>query len=341
MCITIEHMIHARWLDFLCRAEVGTQKHLSLHSAETFKRASRRVSGDANEPRLVAVSARTVEQTCGIFVADAANACIKWLDQQRDELKEVYRAERGARLLNMMLFDSNSADLYVIESSEKSRLFTKTTRFRLLQMDSLVKHEMRYTIKWAAKFYKVDTKELDATGERTSLCRAGSYLLCSVAHSRRLVFFKHRSDDDQDDIDDDKKKMRLMCGTRMKKDKSTRAAGTQLFDEEIMHIDAHSSHSGSPVAIAFVHSIRLYRHESSQSNVADLNLQETFRVTRESVHKLLFSDDRLLVAERSQNEYNIWSWNIVGDRLETARRVHLDSLYYLDSVTDILSLRLE
>ena len=332
----------------------GPPEHLSLHSAETFKRASWRVSGDVDEPRLVAVATRTVEQTCGIFVTDAANACIKWLDQQHDELKKVYRAERGARLLNMMLYDSNSPDLYAIESIEKSRLFTKTTRFRLLQIDchySLIKQEMICTIKWAAKLYRANTIKLDATGESTSLCHAGSYLLCSVAHSRRLVFFKHQSDKEEEE------EMRLKRETRMKKDKSTRAAGNQLFDEEIMHIDALNSHSGSPVAIAFVHSIRLYRHESSQSKVAALNLQETFRVTRESVHKLLFYGDRLLVAERSQNKYNIWSWNIVGDRLETASRVHLDSqssvqswcigpsenlIYCLDSVTnDILFLKLE
>ena len=340
----------------MCFACAGPPEHLSLHSAETFKSASWRVSGDANEPRLVAVAARTVWQTRGIFVTDAANACIKWLDQQHDELKEVYRAERCARLLNMMLYDSNSPDLYAIESIiEKSWLFTKTTRFRLLQIDchySLIKHEMRCTIKWAAELYEVDTKKLDVTGERTSLCHAGSYLLCSVAHSRRLVFFKHRSDKEEEE-----EEMTLKIETQMQTGTFTRAAGDQLFDEEIMHVDALSSHSGLLVAIAFVHSIRLYRHESSQSKVADLNLQETFRVTRASVHMLLFYGDRLLVAERSQNEENIWSWNIVGDRLETARRVHLDSqssvqswcigpsenlIYCLDSVTnDILFLKLE
>ena len=337
-------------LVIMCFACAGPPEHLSLHSAEIFKSASWRVSGDANEPRLVAVAARTVWQTRGIFVTDTANGCIKWLDQQYDELKEVYRAERGTRVHNTMLADPCRLDLYAIESIEKSQ--EKETLFRLLRIGWTCKTDKEiWTVKWAEKFYEEDSEKLDAKEPHTSLCRAEGYVLCAVACSR-LVFFKHISDKEEEE-----EEMRVKRETQMKTGTLTRAAGDQLFDEEIIHVDALSSHSGLLVAIAFVHSIRLYRHESSQSKVAALNLQEIFLVTRESVHKLLFYGDRLLVAERSNNEDNIWSWNIVDNRLETARRVHLDSqssvqswcigpsenlIYCLDSVTNyILSLKLE
>ena len=45
-----------------------------------------RVSGVESEPRIVAVSARVDRLTYDLFVADAANACIKWFDHRDDTL---------------------------------------------------------------------------------------------------------------------------------------------------------------------------------------------------------------------------------------------------------------
>ena len=163
---------------------------LSLRGVERVERASWRVSGDVSEPRLVAVAARAVLQTRALFVTDAANECIKWWDQQRDELKQVYRAERGAHVHNMLFADSRRLDLYAIESLEESQV--EETLFRLLRIRWTCKTDKeRWTVKWAEKFYEKDSKSLDAKEQRTSLCRSEGYVLCAIACSRRLVFFKH------------------------------------------------------------------------------------------------------------------------------------------------------
>ena len=328
----------------------GIPKHLSLPlraDVERVERASWRVSGDASEPRLVAVAAW---QTRALFVTDAANECIKWGDRQSGEMKQVYRAERCAHVHNILLADSSRLDLYAIESLDESQV--KETLFRLLRIRWKCETDKEtWTVKWAEKFYEADSKSLDAKEQRTSLCRFEGHVLCAIARSRRLMFFKHLSDEEEEKLKHESEK---------KADTPKRAVGEQCFDEDIMHVEALSSHSVSLVAIAFVHSIRLYRaREDTQPKAAALNLQETFRITFGSVHKLLFYGNSLLVAERSSKEDkdNIWSWNIVDDKLETARRVHLDTLssvqswcnvpaenliYCLDSATNnILSLKLE
>ena len=58
-----------------------------------------------------------------------------------------------------------------------------------------------------------------------------------------------------------------------------------------------------------------------------LDLQVTFRVVCENVHKLLFSGDRLLVNARSddEDEHTIWSCRVMGERVCGEGRVLLDS----------------
>ena len=65
----------------------------------------------------------------------------------------------------------------------------------------------------------------------------------------------------------------------------------------------------------------------SQSTDTRLDLQETFRVECEHVHKLLFAGDRLLVNARfdDEGEQSIWSCRVMGERVYGEGRVLLDS----------------
>ena len=287
-------------------------EYLSLRCTQRYSSEVWRVSGDESEPRLVAVAAPVDRLTHDLFVADAVNACIKWFDHRDDTLKQVYRAEGGARVHNALLPDARRLDLYAIDSLDNSGLNKAETRFRLLRLRWTIKKEKvenegidLWEVKWAEEFYRVDSEHLDANAQYSSLCRAGGHVLCSVALSRRLVAFKYQTENELE--------------------KKGEVVGDQQFDEEIVHVDALNSTVGSLVAIAFADGIRLYRHESAQPKAGALNLQETFKVNRENVHKLLFAGERLLVAHRSQNEVDCaWSWNIVDERLADENPVHLE-----------------
>ena len=301
------------------RLYAGSPKYLSLRCAQRYSREVWRVSGDESEPHLDAVSARVDRLTHGLFVADAANACIKWFDHRDDTLKQVYRAERGARVHIAMLPNARRLDLFAIDSLNNSGLNKAETRFQLLRLRWTIKKEEEsdeeeekkkveekeiWNVKWAEEFYRLDSEQHGANAEHTSLCCAGGHVLCSVARSRRLVAFKYRTENER-------------------KEEKGEVVGAQQFDEEIVHVDALKSDTASLVAIAFVDRIRLYRHESAQPKAGALNLQETFRVNRKNVHKLLFAGERLLVAQRSQNEVDcVWSSNIVDARLADEKPVH-------------------
>ena len=292
----------------------GSPEYLSLRCAQRYSSEVWRVSGDESEPRLVAVAARVDRLKHDLFVADAANACIKWLDHRDDTLKQVYRVERGARVHNALLPDARRLDLFAIDSLlDNSGLNKAETRFRLLRLRWTIKKEKEkkkveekeiWNVKWAEEFYRVNSEQLDANAQNSSLCHAGGHVLCSVTLSRFLVAFKYQTENERNE------------------EKGERV-GDQQFDKEIVHFDALNSTAGSLVAIAFVDGIRLYRHESAQPKAGALNLQESYRVNRENVHKLLFAGERLLVAQRSQNEVDcIWSSNIVDARLADEKPVH-------------------
>ena len=97
-----------------------------------------------------------------------------------------------------------------------------------------------------------------------------------------------------------------------------------------MHVDTLNSATGSLVAIAFADdSIRLYR----PVNETRFDLQETFRVVCENVHKLLFAGERLLVAARSEDEEadHLWSCRVVGERISGEAHMLLDKQRSIDS----------
>ena len=133
-------------------------------------------------------------------------------------------------------------------------------------------------------------------------------MLCAVAGAHRLAAFEYTS-----------------------RNEPLKAAGDQRFDEAIVHVDALTSDTRSLVAIAFADdSIRLYRLQKkllSQLTETRLDLQETFRVECEHVHKLLFAGDRLLVNARfdDEDEHSIWSCHVMGERVYGEGRVLLDS----------------
>ena len=119
----------------------GSPEYLSLHCAQRYSSEVWRVSGDESEPRLVAVSARVDRLTHDLFVADAANACIKWFDHRDNTLKQVYRAERGARVHNALLPDARRLDLFAIDSLDDSGPNKAETLFRLLRLRWTIKKE--------------------------------------------------------------------------------------------------------------------------------------------------------------------------------------------------------
>ena len=305
----------------------GSQEYLSLRCAQRYSSEMWRVSGDESEPRLVAVSARIDRLTHDLFVADAANACIKWFDHRDDTLKQVYRAERGARVHNALVPDARRLDLFAIDSVDNSGLNKAETRFRLLRLRWTIKKQNKeedelhfrltikkekkedegmeiWEVKWAEEFYRADSEQLDANAQHTSLCRAGGHVLCSVTLSRRLVAFKYQTENER-------------------KEEKAEVVGYQEFDKEIVDVDALNSTAGSLVAIAFTDGIRIYRHESAQQKAGYFNLQETLRVNRENVHKFLFYGERLLVAERSkENVDRICSWQMVNARLADDKSVN-------------------
>ena len=183
-------------------------------------------------------------------------------------------------------------------------------------------------MKWSAEFYRKETDQFAVDAPSTSLCRAGSHVLCVVAHSPRLAAFKYTSSEEP-----------------------LRTAGDQRFAEEILHVDAFNAATGSLVAIAFAdETIRLYRSGTLQPKETHFVLQETCRVVCENVQKLLFAEERLLVAERSKDEETdrVWSCRIVGEQLSGEAHVQFDKetsveswcfdnkfnqLYCVDSVT--------
>ena len=313
------------------RLFTASSEYLSLRCAQRYSSEVWRMSGDESEPRLIAVSARVDRLTHDLFVADAANECIKWFDHRDDTLKLVYRAERGARVHNALLPDARRLDLFAIDSFDNSGPNKDETRFRLLRLRWTIKKEEEpneeeeesdeflqpikkikveekeiWNIKWAEEFYRVDSEQLDAKAQHTSLCRVGGHVLCSVARSLRLVAFEYQTENER-------------------KEEKGEVVGDQQFDQEIVHIDAFNSTAGSLVAIAFGKGIRIYRHESAYPKADNFNLKEIFRENRENVHKLLFAGERLLVAQRSQNEVDcVWSWNIVDARLADEKPVHLE-----------------
>ena len=228
----------------------------------------------------------------------------------------MYRAAGDIRLHSLLLPNSNDDDtIFAIESKQLSRLvgvlIRNETVFTLSSLTCFTEDkQFIWKLTGSAEFYRVDTEALENEVPPTSLCRAGRHVLCAVAHSHRLIAFEYTNN-----------------GLPPKE------AGDQRFEEEIVHVDALNADTGPLVAIAFAdESIRLYRNESTQPNEARFALHETFRVTCENVRKLLFAGERLLVAERSDDEevHRVWSCRVVGERLFPEGEVILDTKISLE-----------
>ena len=289
----------------------------------------------ARQPALATALSRQPEPF--VIGADDANRCIKRLYTSSGRIVDTYRGMGETRVHNVLLPDLyDESDLCAIESAYVSRLvgvfIRNETLFRLVRLKYNKESEKNETwIQiWSAEFYRMDSEQLDAEAPRTSLCRAECHVLCAVAHSHRLAAFEYTSS---------REPLRL--------------AGDQRFNEEIEHVDAFNSATGSLVAIAFADdSVRLYRNGSQQAKEIRFALQETCRVLCENVRKLLFAGERLLVAARSDDEEadSIWSCRLVGERLYGEARVLLDlqtaaveswcfdhkfnQIYCVDSVTN-------
>ena len=165
-----------------------------------FKIAKALVDVYEQEPALACAITR--EPAPLVFGVDEANQCIRRLYPNTNRIAEVYKPEGDARVHNLLLpdtFDENH--LCAIESTRVSRLvgvlIRQETLFRLVLLswhytnDSADKEKWETT--WSAEFYRTDTELLDAERPLTALCRAGSYVLCAVARSHRLVAFEYKS----------------------------------------------------------------------------------------------------------------------------------------------------
>ena len=253
-----------------------------------------------------------------LFCSDDANRCIKRLYSNTGQLAQTYRAESDTRMHNLLVpnaYDEN--DLFAIQSKHISRLagvfIRNETVFSLVRLTWHFKADSEekevWQVSWSAELYRVDMEQRrGAEAPTSSLCLAGSFVLCAIAGAHRLAAFEYTS-----------------------RDEPLKMAGDQRFDEAIVHVDALTSDTRSLVAIAFADgSIRLYRPQKkllSQSTETRLNLQETFRVVCEHVHKLLFAGDHLLVSARSddEDEHSIWSCHVMGERVYGEGSVLLDS----------------
>ena len=304
--------------------------------ARAFAREPALADAFARDPTLTDAFAR--EPAPLVFGVDVVNRCVKRLYSTTGNLLDAYRAPGDTGVHNVLLpntYDEN--ELYIIESKQVSHLvgvlYRDETTFSLVRLAWRFEVDREDKEAWectgSAEFYRVDTKQLVPQAPPTSLCRAGSHVLCAVSSTYRLAAFVYKG-----------------------RDEPLKAAGDQRFDEKLLHVDALNSATGPLIAIAFAdESIRLYRNEA-QHKKTRFSLLETFRVFCENVDKLLFAGERLLVAERSgeedEDEHRVWSCRVMGERLYPEGRVLLGSpisvaswcydakfkhIYYVDALT--------
>lgn len=240
------------------------------------------------------IGSKVIASNPFVFATDEANRCIKWLHTGTGHLTDAYRSKSETRVHNVLIHDpSDDNNMLAIESVLVSRLVGVLIRnevlYRLVQLTRQFREEKTiWENTWSADFYRVETDTIETELPSTSLCLAGSFVLCAVSQSHLLVAFEYVSP------------VELM-----------KMAGDQRFDERIQCIDALNSATGSlqAIAIAFADdSIRLYRMELNRTA---FTLQETYRVFCENVCKLLFAGERLLVAERSEDEEMLASGAVV------------------------------
>lgn len=271
------------------------------------------------DPEIASTFAR-MASSLFLFGADSANRCIKLLHTGTGALIEAYKTDSVTHCVhNAFLPDlSKKEDLLAIDSIPVSRLIgvfiRNETVFHVLRLSFEYagnKSTDTWHVIWKEEFYRVEKEQLEAEDSHTSLCRAGNYIICAVSGAYRLTAFEY-------------------TGSK----NPLKAEGEQRFDEKIVQVAATNSTNGSLIAIAFADdTIRLYLQKSSQRSKMRFDLQETFQVVCENVHQLLFTGERLLVTERSEDEEEdrIWSCQVIGEGLNVEGIVQLDEPTSIES----------
>ena len=246
-----------------------------------------------------------------VYGADEVAGNIMRLEANTEKLAEVYKSADGVRVHNALQLNSiDERDVCLIESTSVGALIHKETLFRLVRitcLNSIIREydETIWNTTWSVEFDRVDKQLLDAESPVTSLFRAGNILLCAVVRSHRLVAYEYIS-----------------------RNEPLRAAGEQLFEQQIVHADALNTATRPLIAIAFFDdSIRLFTNRCSQTNGNNLDMQEICKVFCERVHELLFAGERLLVSDRpdDENEQRVWSCRVTEGQLFAEGRVQFDS----------------
>lgn len=251
-----------------------------------------------NHYELAHTVARTAS-TVRIFAADGSNKCIKRINYGTGEVANIYSYKNATETpVNVLLPDPyNDEKLFII-------VWTKISHESVFTLVLLTcKDNGKWQDELKAEFYRANTETFDAETLTTSLCRAGKYIVCAVGGANRLTAFEYTPSNNE----------------------LVKLKGEQLFDQQILHVDAANSTTGPLFMIAFADgTIRLY-NQLSLPKETRLELQETFQVIYENVLKLLCVGDRLLVATLDYDEgrHCIWSFRLMGMTFYPERQIHL------------------
>ena len=213
---------------------------------------------------------------------------------------ELYRSPQRSRVHNVCIPATRNRDWvrglwsysYVVESTDISRLvgvlIRNEMRFDLLRLELI---EGSWKVGKRSEICRVERSN-DAELPYTSVCCSGERVLCTVEDTYRVFAFQHYELD---------------------------PVGDFRFDTQLSHMTAPESPSGPLVAISFRDDfIQLYRHDQVDATGKKIfELHELVRVHCDNVHAILAVRDRLLVAERLEDEERdiIWSCSLIDDSL--------------------------
>lgn len=255
-------------------------------------------------------------ETCYVAESVSGRSCIKRIELCANQ--QIFYAATGGKKVHALLclpkpnwYDND--ELCVVESRNVSRqvgvIIRHEALFTLTKLEVCLKDEKlsfkRVEDISSAEFYRCENMLLDTELMAVSLCRSGSHIICATSGSHRVNVYKNKYSE------------------------KLQSARVQRFDAPIVDMSAVDSGTERLIVIAFRdNSIRLYRHHIDISTYRNNYsvLQEIFRVECECVHKILWTGDRLLVAQRAEDEESdrFSSCRLINERLIEEFRVQTD-----------------
>lgn len=280
------------------------------------------------------------------YAADSENACVKRVDVCGTQ-NTLYTATGGLLVHAVLCLPTPttttfSDELCLVQSCDVSRqigvLIRQETFFTIAKLEVYLS-EGKWTSKvlWQSEFYRCDRQKFDPELFPVSLCRSGHSVLCDAPNSHRLTAFEYEvakplrrtgiQNFDAQIVD--MAAVNAATGRRVAiafRDNETSSTSIRLYRHwrdtfEARKIQRANIDSGLASHLS-LHSnskaVSRSSEESSETSGSSFSeLQETFRVDFDNVHKLLWIGDRLLVAERPEDEERdvFWSCQFVKDGL--------------------------